>query len=93
MSIGPSKTAGALEPVEPKRGDHGVRLPMAARRVVAQARAARTPAIAAQQIGRHPAFIEEHVLAHVADRLPGLPLPARRRDIRPALFVGVYRFF
>jgi hypothetical protein len=50
-------------------------------------------AIAPQQIGRHPAFIEKDVLAHVSERLPRLPLPPRRHDIRPALFVGVNRFF
>jgi hypothetical protein len=29
----------------------------------------------------------------VAERLPGLPLPPGRGHIRPALLVGVYRFF
>jgi hypothetical protein len=30
---------------------------------------------------------------HVAKRLPLAPVVARRDDVRPALFVGVYRFF
>ena len=93
MSIGPSNTAGAPEPVEPQRGDDRVRLPMTAGRVIAEARARGTAAIAAQQIRRDAAFIEEDVLAHVAQRLPRPPLAPRRGDIRPALFVGVYRFF
>jgi hypothetical protein len=29
----------------------------------------------------------------VAERLPRLPLPPGRGDIRPTLLVGVYRFF
>ena len=93
MSIGPSNTAGAPSPLEPQRGDDRVGLPMATGRVIVEARARGTPAIAPQQIGRHAAFIEKHVLAHVAQRLPRPPLPARRRDIRPTLFVGVNRFF
>jgi hypothetical protein len=29
----------------------------------------------------------------VTERLPRLPLPPSRGDVRPALLVGVYRFF
>ena len=61
--------------------------------MILEAGAAGTAAVAPQEIGRHAAFIEEDVLAHVAERLPRPPLPAGRGDIRPALFVGVYRFF
>ena len=61
--------------------------------VIAEARARGTAPVAAEQIGRDAAFIEEDILAHVAQRLPRLPLAARRGDIRPALLVGVYRFF
>ena len=81
------------ESVEAKRGHDGVRLPVAAGRVVAEPGAAGTSPVAAQQIGRHAAFVEEDVLAHVAQRLPRAPLAARRRDIRPTLLVGVYGFF
>ena len=84
---------GAPEAVEAERGDHRVRLPMTTGRVIAEARAGRTAAVAPQEIGRYAAFIEEDVLPRVAQRLPGAPLAARRRDIRPALLVGVYRFF
>ncbi len=56
-------------------------------------RAPRAAAVAAQQIGRDATLIEEDVLAHVAYRLPPLPLVTRRGHIRPTLFVGVYRFF
>jgi hypothetical protein len=55
--------------------------------------AARTAAIPSQQIGRHATFIEKHVLAHVAQRLPGAPLSPGGGDIRASLLVGVYRFF
>ena len=81
------------EPVEPQRRDHRVRLPMAAGRVIVEARAAGTAAIPPQQIGRDAAFIEKDVLPDIAQRLPVAPVAPGRRDIRPALFVGVYRFF
>jgi hypothetical protein len=55
--------------------------------------AARAAAVAAQQIRRHAAFIQKDVLPHVTQRLRRGPLPARRGNVRPALFVGVYRFF
>jgi hypothetical protein len=61
--------------------------------VIAKPGAAQTATVAPQQIRPHAAFVEEHILARVAQRLPRLPLPPSRRDIRPALFVGVYRFF
>jgi hypothetical protein len=68
-------------------------LPMAAGRVVVQPDAARAAAVAAQQVGRHAAFIEKYILAYVAQWLPSLPVPPGGGDIRPALFVGVYGFF
>jgi hypothetical protein len=58
-----------------------------------QPRPTRTAAIPAQQISRNAALIEKDVLTHIAQRLPCLPLAAGRRDIRTALFVGVYGFF
>ena len=79
--------------VEAQRRDDGVRLPMAAGRVIAQARAAQTAAVPTQQIRRDPAFIQKQILRYVAKRLPRLPLPSGRGDIRPTLLVGVYRFF
>ena len=66
---------------------------MATRRVIVQPDAARTTAIPSQQVGRHATFIEKYILAHVAQRLPDLPLPSGRGDIKASLFVGVYRFF
>lgn len=81
------------EAIEPQRDDDGVRLPVTARRVIAQPRAARAASIPAQQIRRNPALVEEDVLTHVPQRLPAHPVPPRRGDIRPALFVGVDGFF
>jgi hypothetical protein len=81
------------QPLEPQGGNDGVRLPMAARRVVVKPHTARAAAIPPQQVGRHAAFIEKHILAHVAQRLPGAPLPPGGGDIRASLLVGVYRFF
>jgi hypothetical protein len=70
-----------------------VRLPMAVRRVIAQAHAARTAPVAPQQVGGDAGFVNENVAARVVQRLRVLPVAAGGRDVRPALFVGVYRFF
>jgi hypothetical protein len=70
-----------------------VRLPVTAGRVIAQAVAAETAAVAPQQIRRDAALIEEDVLRDVAERLPGAPALTGQDDVRAALFVGVDRFF
>ena len=57
-----------------------------------EARPARIAAIPAQQIRGDAALIQKDVLPDVAERLPVPPLAPRRRDIRPALLVGLYRF-
>lgn len=89
----PVEDGGRAEAVESERRHDRVRLPVSERGVILQARTAGTSAVAPEQIGRHAAFIEEDVLGHVAQRLPRAPLAPGRRDIRPALFVGVDRFF
>jgi hypothetical protein len=89
----PVKDRRRPEPGEPQGGDDGVRLPMTAGCVIAEARARGAAAVPTQQVGCDATFVEEHVLTDVSQRLPAAPLPPRRRDIRPALFVGVYRFF
>lgn len=66
---------------------------MAAGRVIAEPGAPRTPAIAADQIGGDAAFVEKDILADVAEWEPGPPAAAFSDDVRPSLFVGVYRFF
>ena len=50
--------------------------------MILEARATGAAAVAPQQIGRHTAFIEEDVLAHVAQRLP------RRHWLRAAATSG-----
>jgi len=79
--------------VETERCHHSMRLPMAARRVIAEAGPDRAAAVPPQQIGRHTAFVEKHILPRVPERLPLPPLSPRRGDVRPALLGGVYRFF
>jgi hypothetical protein len=81
------------EAVEAQRRDDGVGLPMTTGRVIAQARAAQTAAVPTQQIRGDPAFIQKQILRDLAERLPRLPVPPGRGDIRSTLFVGVYRFF
>jgi hypothetical protein len=84
---------GRTQPVKPQPRDHRVRLPVAAGRVIVEPVAARTAPISPQQIGRHPTFIEKHVLTHVPQWQPRGPLATRGDDIRPSLFGGVYGFF
>jgi len=78
---------------DPERQEHGVGLPVATRRVVAEPQAARTPPVPAQEIRGHAGFIDEDIPAGIAERQGVLPVPARGRDVSAALFVGVYRFF
>jgi len=77
----------------PKRGDNGVGLPMAARCVIANARAARAAGIAANQFRRDARFIDEDVPARIVERQRLIPMTPRGRDIRPTLFIGVDGFF
>ena len=89
-------------PIEDRRRGQGCRtqgghdrvgLPMAARRVIANAGPAQAAGVATKQIRGHARFVDEDVLARIAERQRGAPLPSRRGDIRPTLFVGVYGFF
>ena len=82
-----------LKPVPPQRGDHGVRLPVSAGRVIAEPQAAWAAAVAPQQIGRHAGFVEKDEMPGIAERLRLLPVAAGRGDVRATLFVGVYGFF
>jgi hypothetical protein len=66
---------------------------MTARRVIAQADAAGTPAVSSQQVGRDAAFIKKEVLPDVAEREPVTPAAAFSGDVGTPLFVGVDRFF
>jgi hypothetical protein len=61
--------------------------------VIAQPRATRTAAVAADQIRGDAAFINEDVLPKIAERLRLTPPSPLSGDVRPSLFVGVYGFF
>jgi hypothetical protein len=76
-----------------KRGDDRLRLPVAAGRVIADARAARAPGVAPDQIRGDARFIHKDILPRIVQRLGLVPVAPRRRDIRTPLFVGVYGFF
>ena len=82
-----------LQAVPPQRGDHGVRLPVSAGRVIAEPETAWAAAVAPQQIGRDARFIEKDEVPGIAQRLRLLPVAAGRGDVRAPLFVGVYGFF
>jgi hypothetical protein len=66
---------------------------VAAGRVIPNAQAARAARVAANQIRRDARLIDKNVLCRVVQGLRLVPLASRGRDIRPTLFVGVYRFF
>ena len=70
-----------------------VRLPMAARGVIRDARAARAARIAAQEIRRDPGFVDEHIVGGIVQRQRLGPASPRCRHVSAALFAGVYGFF
>jgi hypothetical protein len=61
--------------------------------VVAEPGAARAPAVAPEQIGRHAAFIEKDILTDIAEGLRLAPPSTLSGDVGAALLVGVYGFF
>lgn len=84
---------GRGQAVDPQGRNHRVGLPVPVGRVIAEPQAAETPTVTAQEVGRDARFVNEDVVARIAQREPVLPSPPRGRDIRTPLFVGVYRFF
>lgn len=74
-------------------GDDGVRLPVAAGRVIRDAGATRTPGVQPEQVGGDARLIDEDKVPRIVERDRRAPLAAIRRDIRASLFVGVYAFF
>ena len=90
---GPIEDGRCRDRVGTQGGDDGVRFPVSARRVVVQARAARTPPEAAQQIGRDAALVHKHILTGGVQRQPVPPLSPLGGDVRASLFVGVDGFF
>jgi hypothetical protein len=89
----PIEHRGRAQTGDPQRQEHGVGLPVATRRVVAESQAARTPPVTAQEICGYAGFIDEDIPAGIAEGQGVLPVPARGRDVSAALFVGVDRFF
>ena len=97
-----AETGGVDRPVEDRwrreaaggeRRDDRVRLPVAARGMITQPNAAQTAPVAAQQVGRDAALIDEQILMRVVHRLGAAPAAPLSDDVGPSLFVGVYGFF
>lgn len=84
---------GRGQAIDAEPRDNRMGLPMAARRVIAQAYASRTPTVAAQEIRGDARFVDEDVRARIVQGLGVLPPAAIGGDVRPSLLVGVYRFF
>ena len=76
-----------------KRGDDRMRLPVAARRVIADARAAKAPRVTTDQISGDARLINEDVLSPIVEWQRVMPAAPGRGDVRATLFVGVYGFF
>jgi hypothetical protein len=57
------------------------------------ARPARTAAVPTEEIRRHAALIEKHVLGGIVEGQSLPPPPTLRSDVRAPLFVGVHGFF
>lgn len=89
----PVKYCRRREPVTAQRGDDRMRLPMAVRRVIAEADPARAAAVAAQEIRGDARFVDKDVAARIVQGQGILPAAARGGDISAPLFVRVYRFF
>jgi len=66
---------------------------MAARGVIPEPHPTRTAAVSPQQVGGDPALIDKHVLPRIVERQPLVPASPLSGNVRPALFVGVNRFF
>ena len=79
--------------IEAQGGNNGAGFPVTARRVIAEPGPTRAPTVAAQEIRRNAALIQEQVLPRIAERQPVAPLAPLSRDVGAALFVGVNRFF
>jgi hypothetical protein len=84
---------GSREAVQTQARDDRARLPVPARRVIAEAEAAGAAPIPSDQIGGHATLVEKDVVARVGEGLPLAPPPPLSGDVGPALFVRVYRFF
>ena len=66
---------------------------MTARSVIREARAARTAAVAPQQISGDAALVEKDVPTEIPEALPLAPVAPLNDDVGTPLFVGVYGFF
>jgi hypothetical protein len=78
---------------DPQASDKGARLPARERRMIADALAARTAAVPAQEIRRDAGFIEKNEMRRVPRRRRRLPLRPRGGDVGPVVFGRAYRFF
>ena len=80
---GPVEHGRCVEPLKAERGDHRVRLPVTAGRVIPESCPTRTPAVATEEIGRDATFIEKDVVnrAAAATRAIGDAQPPRRAGV------------
>jgi alpha-D-ribose 1-methylphosphonate 5-triphosphate synthase subunit PhnG len=81
------------QPGQTHAGDKGARLPARERCMIADAVAAQTAAVPAQEIRRDAGFIEKDEARRVPRRRCGLPLLPRGGDVGPVVFGRAHRLF
>ena len=84
---------GRGQPGHAQRRHERTRLPVVMRGVIVDAGAPPTPAVATQQVGGDPAFIQKDEPPRVNRRRDASPVRPGRGDVRPILFGGAYRVF
>lgn len=89
----PVEEAGGGQALHAQGGHERAGLPMMMGRVIVDARAAATPAIAPQQIRRNAAFIEKDEPVGINRRGEAAPIRSGRGDVSAILFGRADRFF
>ena len=90
---GPIEHGRRTQALHAQRGNDSVRFPVTTGRVVADSGAARTAAVAPQQISGDAALVEKDVPTEIPEALPLAPVAPLNDDVGTPLFVGVYGFF
>jgi hypothetical protein len=89
----PIEQAGSDQALHTQGGDEGAGLPMLVGRMIVDARATATPAVAPQQVRGDATFIKKDEPGNVNRRGEALPIRPGRGDVGAILLGGPHRFF